>query len=60
MRSIPQSCTNPQFNQETLPGTLEPWQIGDEHIAELEGRRGKSRAVEPSPDAHWRVRGFRN
>jgi uncharacterized protein (DUF488 family) len=60
VRSIPRSRTNPQFNQETLPGTLEPWQIGYEHIAELGGRRGKSRAAEPSPNAYWRVSGFRN
>ena len=37
VRSIPRSRTNPQFNQETLPGTLKPWQIGYEHIAELRG-----------------------
>jgi uncharacterized protein (DUF488 family) len=60
VRSIPRSRTNPQFNQELLPGTLEPWQIGYEHIAELGGRRGKSRAAEPSPNIYWRVRGFRN
>ena len=45
VRSIPRSRTNPQFNRETLPGTLEPWQIGYEHIAELGGRRGKSRGA---------------
>jgi len=39
--SIPRSRTNPQFNQETLPGTLEPWQIGYQYIAELGGLRGK-------------------
>jgi uncharacterized protein (DUF488 family) len=60
VRSIPRSRTNPQFNQETLPETLEPWQIGYEHIAELGGRRGKSRATELSPNTYWRVRSFRN
>ena len=60
VRSIPRSRTNPQFNQETLPGTLGPWQVGYEHIAELGGRRGKSRAAEPSPNSYWRVRSFRN
>ncbi|MEO6841585.1 MAG: DUF488 domain-containing protein [Bradyrhizobium sp.] len=59
VRSIP-SHTNPQFNQETLPGTLEPWQIGYQHIAEFGGLRGRSRSVEPSPNAYWRVRSFRN
>ena len=60
VRSIPRSRSNPQFNRETLPGTLEPWQIGYEHIGELGGRRGKSRASEPSSNTYWRVRSFRN
>jgi uncharacterized protein (DUF488 family) len=60
VRSIPRSRTNPQFNQETLPETLEPWQIGYEHIAELGGRRGKSRDAETSPNTYWRVRSFQN
>lgn len=57
---MPRSRTNPQFNQEILPPTLEPWRIGYEHVAELGGLRGKSRDVEPSLNAYWRVRGFRN
>ncbi len=57
---MPRSRTNPQFNGETLPGMLGPQQIGYEHIAELGGLRGKTRSVEPSPNAYWRVRGFRN
>lgn len=60
VRSIPRSRANPQFNQETLPGTLEPYQIGYEHIGELGGLRGRSRGAEPSSNAYWRVRGFRN
>jgi len=60
VRSIPRSRTNPQFNQQSLPEALAPWQIGYEHIAELGGLRGKSRAVEPSPNIYWRVRSFRN
>ena len=60
VRSVPRSRTNPQFNQETLLGTLAPFQIGYEHIAELGGLRGKSRSAEPSPNTYWRVRGFRN
>ena len=39
---------------------LAPQQIGYEHIAALGGLRGKTRSVEPSPNAYWRVRGFRN
>ena len=60
VRSMPRSRTNPQFNQETLPETLAPLQIGYEHISELGGHRGKSRGAEASPNTYWRVRSFRN
>jgi uncharacterized protein (DUF488 family) len=60
VRSMPRSRANPQFNGESLPETLAPWQISYEHIAALGGLRGKARTVEPSPNAYWRVRGFRN
>ena len=57
---MPRSRTNPQFNDESLPETLARRQIGYERIAELGGLRGKARSAEPSPNAYWRVRGFRN
>lgn len=57
---MPRSRTNPQFNDDRLPEALAPWQIGYDHIAELGGLRGKARDVGPSPNAYWRVRGFRN
>jgi hypothetical protein len=60
VRSMPRSRTNPQFNQQSLPEALAPWQIGYEHIAELGGLRGKPRGAGPSPNTYWRVRGFRN
>jgi uncharacterized protein (DUF488 family) len=60
VRSMPRSRTNPQFNGESLPETLRPWQIGYEHIAELGGLRGKVRFAGPSLNAHWRVGSFRN
>jgi len=60
VRSMPRSRTNPQFNQETFPDSLAPWQIGYQHIAELGGLRGKQPLVQPSPNALWRVRSFRN
>jgi uncharacterized protein (DUF488 family) len=59
-RSMPRSRTNPQFNQQSLPEALAPWQIGYEHIAALGGLRGKSSSSEPSPNTYWRVRSFRN
>lgn len=60
VRSMPRSRTNPQFNQESFPIALAPWQIGYEHISELGGLRGKSRDSESSPNTYWRVRSFRN
>ena len=57
---MPRSRTNPQFNGDSLPETLAPWQIGYEHIAALGGLRGKMRSVEPSPNGYWSVRSFRN
>jgi uncharacterized protein (DUF488 family) len=60
VRSMPRSRTNPQFNGEILPDALASWNIGYEQIAELGGLRGKARGAEPSPNAYWRVRGFRN
>jgi uncharacterized protein (DUF488 family) len=60
VRSIPCSRTNPQFNRDSLPASLAPWQIGYEHIAELGGLRGKTRGKETSPNGYWRVASFRN
>jgi uncharacterized protein (DUF488 family) len=60
VRSIPRSRTNPQFNGQSLPEELAPWRIGYEHIAELGGLRGAQPGAEPSSNAYWRVRSFRN
>jgi uncharacterized protein (DUF488 family) len=60
VRSMPRSRINPQFNLETLPEGLVPWQIGYRHMAELGGLRGKQRLAESSPNAYWKVRSFRN
>jgi hypothetical protein len=57
---MPRSLTNPQFNGDSLPEALASWTIGYEHIAELGNLRGKAWGAEPSPNAYWRVRGFRN
>jgi hypothetical protein len=59
VRSIPRSRTNPQFNRDTLPASLAPWQIGYEHIAALGGLRG-TRGAAPSPNGYWQVMSFRN
>lgn len=43
VRTVPRSRTNPQYNRETLPQSLEPFEIGYEHIASLGGLRGRAR-----------------
>jgi uncharacterized protein (DUF488 family) len=60
VRSIPRSRTNPQFNRDSLPASLAPWQIGYEHTAELGGLRGRKRGAGPSPNGYWQVSSFRN
>lgn len=60
VRTVPRSRTNPQFNRDTLPGSLAAHQIGYEHIAELGGLRGKQRRMEPSPNGFWENTSFRN
>lgn len=60
IRSTPRSRTNPQFNLETLPGTLSIWQIGHVRIAELGGRRTKSKVVPPEINGFWTNQSFHN
>lgn len=60
VRSIPRSRTNPDYNRDDLPASLAKLQIGYKHFADLGGRRGRIRAVEPSPNGFWRVVSFRN
>ena len=58
VRSFPRSRTNPQFNSDTLPGTLAPAGIGYLHLAALGGRRGRRAA--DSVNTLWRNDAFRN
>ncbi|SCZ05868.1 DUF488 family protein [Microvirga guangxiensis] len=60
VRTVPRSRTNPQFNRDTLPGSLAGYQIRYEHIAELGGLRGRQRQTEPSPNGFWENTSFRN
>ena len=60
IRSTPRSRTNPQFNLDTLPEALAAWQIGHTRIAELGGRRTKSKTVPPEVNGFWTNQSFHN
>lgn len=60
VRKMPRSRTNPQFNSDALPDALAERQIGYRHIETLGGLRGRSPALEGSPNALWRNKSFRN
>jgi uncharacterized protein (DUF488 family) len=60
VRTVPRSRTNPQFDRDTLPGSLEAYGIAYEHLAELGGLRGKQRQAVSSPNAFWDNESFRN
>ena len=60
VRSIPKSRRNPDYNLDRLPALLAPYEIGHEYIAELGGRRGQSRAVDPALNALWQNQSFHN
>jgi uncharacterized protein (DUF488 family) len=60
VRTIPRSRTNPQYNRETLPGSLSEFQIAYEHIAELGGRRAHTRDIAPDVNAFWENQSFHN
>ena len=60
IRSIPRSRTNPQFNLDALPDALSTWQIGYVRIAELGGRRTKSKVVPPEINGFWTNQSFHN
>jgi Uncharacterized conserved protein len=60
VRTVPRSRTNPQFNPDSLAGSLAPYQIGYQHIAALGGLRGKQKPPDASANALWRNQSFRN
>jgi uncharacterized protein (DUF488 family) len=53
IRTIPKSRANPQFNEDTLPGSLAPFQIAYERIAALGGLRGKSKTIARDVNGFW-------
>ena len=60
IRSTPRSRANPQFNLDVLPDALAAWQIGHQYIADLGGRRPKSKVVSPTINAFWTNQSFHN
>jgi uncharacterized protein (DUF488 family) len=60
VRTVPRSRTNPQYNRDVLPQTLEAAGVGYEHIAALGGLRGKAREVQRSVNAFWQNDSFHN
>jgi uncharacterized protein (DUF488 family) len=60
VRTVPRSRTNPQYNQDTLPQSLEPFQIGYEHLASLGGLRGRAREVPTGLNGFWENDSFHN
>ena len=60
VRTVPRSRMNPQYNQDTLPHTLQGHQLAYEHMAALGGLRGKQRRAETSPNTFWTNESFRN
>ena len=60
VRTVPRSRTNPQYNRDALPKSLEPSEIGYEHIASLGGLRGRAREVPLKLNAFWESHSFHN
>ncbi|MEO6780002.1 MAG: DUF488 domain-containing protein [Bradyrhizobium sp.] len=60
IRSTPRSRTNPQFNLDALPEALAAWQISYTRIAELGGRRARSKTVPAAVNGFWTNQSFHN
>ena len=60
VRTVPRSQRNPQFNRETLPGTLEVARIDYEHLPALGGLRGRTSGVPVDVNAFWTNQSFHN
>lgn len=60
IRTIPKSRANPQFNEDTLPGSLAAFEIAYERIATLGGLRGKSKTIAEGVNDFWTNESFHN
>jgi uncharacterized protein (DUF488 family) len=60
IRHFPRSRANPQFNDDVLAPHLAAAGLGYVRIPELGGRRGRSKTVDATRNAGWRVPAFKN
>lgn len=60
VRTVPRSHTNPQYNIDVLPKSLDAFQIEYEHMAALGGLRGRNPNVAPSINGLWQNKSFHN
>jgi uncharacterized protein (DUF488 family) len=60
IRTVPKSRTNPQFNADNLPASLEAYGIEYARIAALGGLRGKSKDIAPEVNGFWENQSFHN
>lgn len=60
VRTIPRSRTNPQYNLDSLPDALAPYQIAHCYIAGLGGLRKRTREIDPAVNGLWRNKSFHN
>jgi uncharacterized protein (DUF488 family) len=60
VRTVPRSRTNPQYDRDTLPGSLAARGIGYEHLAALGGLRRRERDVAVDVNAFWQNDSFHN
>jgi uncharacterized protein (DUF488 family) len=60
IRRIPRSRANPQFNVDTLGGSLASFGISYEWMSSLGGRRSSVKSVPPDVNGLWRNLSFQN
>jgi uncharacterized protein (DUF488 family) len=60
VRSVQRSRTNPQYNRDALPQSLEAFRIGYEHVEALGGLRGRRRGAPPDVNAFSQNESFHN
>ena len=60
VRAFPRSRTNPGFNEDVLPRTLQAHGVSYRHLAALGGRRRRSDVVAPEVNGFWTHQSFHN